>query len=317
MAVLLFSALRYVSVLLLYANDSRLAASDALEEIISLGSRTEYTLYPPHLPSAERVIDNYPLQVFKFEEDIVPITGWNRGEEGIETRRPDYLVVDRKTYARFEDDHVCRLNPVECAFFSRLLKGETNYELHRKFEYDPPPFLPAVKTDYANIEVLLFERRPETQNEREAVWQNSLDAQFGRHILLHGFDITQTAENQLAVALFWSTRARLADTYKVFVHCLDENGQILAQSDSIPAKGAALTEHWLRGEIIKDEHLLDLPSSGHCRLHVGLYSAETGDRLPASSDRQAVTGNAIRLPASKPVNLLCLPVDDTGHDEHQ
>jgi hypothetical protein len=300
LVVIFFSGLRYASVILIYANDSRIAASNALSEMIPPASRMEHTLYPPHLPSEERVVDQYPLRVFKFEEDIAPITGWNLGEEGVETRKPDYLVVDRKTYERFDDAYACALNAVECEFFKRLLNGETNYGLSHTFEYRVPPYLPDVKTDYANIEVLLFERREEQEREPgEEAPQNVVNAKVGEYISLRGYDRTQTAADKLSLTLFWSTDARLAQNYKVFVHCLDETGQIVAQSDSEPAGGSAPTSYWLRNVVIKDEHLLELPQDfapGSCRLQAGLYLPQTGERLPTVVDGVAQEDGAIQLP---------------------
>lgn len=300
LAVIFFSALRFVSVILIFANDSRTAASKTLEQMIPPASRTEYTLYPPHLPVENRVIDNYPLKVFKFEEDIIAHTGWNMGEEGIEMRKPDYLVVDRKTYARFEDDHVCSLNPVECRFFARLLNEETNYRLVQRFEYRVPPYFPQVKTDFANIEVLLFERLAEPIGpDEEEIYQNPLDVQFGENIFLRGYDLAQTGSGgEFNVSLFWITRARLAENYKVFVHCLDANGEIVAQSDSIPASGMSPTEYWMKDQIVKDEHTLELPdgySNSECHLQAGLYSTETGERLPSLMDGKKVEDGATPL----------------------
>ncbi len=300
-AVIFFSALRFASVILIFANDSRSTAGRALPALIPAGSRTEYTLYPPHLPTENRVVDNYPLKVFKFEEDIAPITGWNMGEEGVELRKPEYLVVDRKTYARFEDEHVCRLNPVECDFFARLLNEESRYELVEQFVYQVPPYLPQVKTDFANIEVLLFERRAEAVSpQEENTAQTPLDIQFGEQIRLQGYDLEQTAVDRLSVTLYWSTDARLAENYKVFIHCLDEGGQIIAQSDSIPANGASPTEQWLRHEIIKDTHTLELPDAGAgCQLYAGLYEPETGARLAVQSASSAGQDSVI-IPLPNP-----------------
>lgn len=297
--VIFFSALRFISVIVIFANDSRTIASNTLAEMIPPGSRIEHTLYPPHLPTENRVVDNYPLKVFKFEEDIVTHSGWNTGEEGIEFRKPDYLVVDRKTYERFEDSYVCSLNPVECRFFDRLLHEETNYELVQRFEYHVPPYLPAVKTDFANIELLLFRRREEAANQiLESPWEIPTNAQFGQNIFLQGYDRAQTADHQLNLTLYWTTRSRLAENYKVFIHCLDASSQIISQSDAIPAEGMAPSEYWLRNEIIKDMHILDLPesfSSADCLLQVGLYQPESGERLPLFVGGQRVKNDALPL----------------------
>lgn len=75
----------------------------------------------------------------------------------------------------------------ECRFFDRLLHEKTNYELVHRFDYHVPPYLPDVKTDFANFEVLLFERREETaQQVVEKSWENPTNAQLGQNIILQG-----------------------------------------------------------------------------------------------------------------------------------
>lgn len=62
----------------------------------------------------------------------------------------------------------------------------------------------------------------------------------------------------------------------------------------------APTEYWLKEEIIKDNHTLDLPvgfSRSECLPHVGLYEAETGERLPALVGGQRVENDAVPLTA--------------------
>jgi 4-amino-4-deoxy-L-arabinose transferase-like glycosyltransferase len=297
LAIIFFSALRVVSVALQFENDGRLAAAEYLRGAIPPGTRTEHTSYPPQLPRENRVIDNYPLVVFKFEEDITAHTGANLGEAGIESRKPDYLVIDRKTFGRFEDEHVCELNLVECQFFAKLLKGETQYQLMNRFEYRVPPYLPDVRMDFVNVDVLVFERQQEPKGGLgEETWQNSVQAAFGEHIQLLGYSLNSQVENQLAVTLFWKATARMGENYKVFVHCLDADGQVITQDDSIPSAGTAPTEYWATDEIVADEHLLILPDGtnpGQCRLQVGLYLPQTGERLPASSGGLSVPDGVI------------------------
>lgn len=88
----------------------------------------------------------------------------------------------------------------------------------------------------------------------------------------------------------------MGENYKVFVHCLDADSQVITQDDSIPAAGAAPTEYWAIGEIVADEHLLVLPDGKNpdqCRLQVGLYLPQTAERLPARSGGLLVPDGAI------------------------
>jgi hypothetical protein len=63
---------------------------------------------------------------------------------------------------------------------------------------------------------------------------------------------------------------------------VDENGQIIAQSDGEPANWSRPTTGWAAGEYILDPHSLTLPESlpdGPLTYRVGLYDPATGQRL--------------------------------------
>ena len=102
-------------------------------------------------------------------------------------------------------------------------------------------------------------------------------------IELLGYDIATRAApgDRLRVALYWRTRQPALPGYKIFVHLLDTEGQLLAQSDGVPADWTYPTTRWQPGETIRDEHLLEIPPAaarGDYRLIVGLYDAATGER---------------------------------------
>jgi mannosyltransferase len=88
------------------------------------------------------------------------------------------------------------------------------------------------------------------------------------------------------ISLHWKTDDVLEQRYKVFLHLLDSEGQIVAQRDSEPGGGLALTTTWIPGETIVDNHGLLLPADakpGTYTVLLGLY--ELSDplvRLPIS-----------------------------------
>jgi hypothetical protein len=89
------------------------------------------------------------------------------------------------------------------------------------------------------------------------------------------------------VTLFWQTAVPLQNRYKVFLHLLDENGNLVSQRDSEPGGGLALTTTWQPGEVVIDNHGLlisgDLPS-GSYHLFLGLYDlANPASRLPITT----------------------------------
>jgi hypothetical protein len=74
----------------------------------------------------------------------------------------------------------------------------------------------------------------------------------------------------------------MATSYRVFIHLVDESGQIIAQTDGEPANWTRPTTGWVAGEYIVDMHQLDIPAEilgETLSLRVGLYNAETGERL--------------------------------------
>lgn len=88
------------------------------------------------------------------------------------------------------------------------------------------------------------------------------------------------------LTLIWYADANFPTSMHVFVHLLDESGQIIAQSDGEPANWTRPTTGWLPGENITDTHTLTLPAelpSGNLTLRIGLYDPQTGQRLQTQS----------------------------------
>ncbi len=113
-----------------------------------------------------------------------------------------------------------------------------------------------------------------------AVWQNG--------IALRGYTLLPVVAQPgalLEVSLFWEAEQPVAENYVIFVHLLDEAGQIKAQNDDLPRVGAYPTLWWLPGQIVEDTHPLVLPPDlprGAYQLVVGLYRPDDGARLPLS-----------------------------------
>ena len=105
----------------------------------------------------------------------------------------------------------------------------------------------------------------------------------------YGFQPERVAPGDIVeVQLIWSADAPLDQPYKVFVHLVDEFGNIIAQRDSEPAGGSRPTTDWVPGESIVDNYGILVPedtSPGTYHLLVGLYDAfEPSSRLPVSID---------------------------------
>ena len=89
---------------------------------------------------------------------------------------------------------------------------------------------------------------------------------------------------ELKIDLYWKAAKNLENNYQVFVHLLDENGDVIAQSDKLNP-GDFPTERWPIDKYVLDEHTISFPdqlSNGPYRLGIGLWSAENGQRLEIS-----------------------------------
>ena len=105
---------------------------------------------------------------------------------------------------------------------------------------------------------------------------------FGDSIELLGAEVDADE-----LVLYWRTTAPAPQDYSVFVHLLDENGEMLGQLDGAPYANRYPTGAWRPGQIIEDRRALPDAVSDISRIdHValGLYNPADGARLPAYDD---------------------------------
>jgi len=116
--------------------------------------------------------------------------------------------------------------------------------------------------------------------------EHPLAMQLGESITLLGYDLEPRnlrPGDVLHLTLYWQAQALMNTSYTVFVHLLDDGGQIQAQRDSVPVAGALPTTGWAEGEFIADGYEIAIPADapmGLYSLAVGMYDAATGERLP-------------------------------------
>ncbi len=125
------------------------------------------------------------------------------------------------------------------------------------------------------------------------------DARLGDHIWLDGYSLlTPTAApgDIVQVALFWRADAPIAQRYKVFMHILDANGTIVAQTDREPGSDLVPTNIWKPGDTIIDRYGVVMPAdaaAGAYRILIGMYDFE-GTRLHIF-EGEADLGEALTL----------------------
>jgi hypothetical protein len=97
----------------------------------------------------------------------------------------------------------------------------------------------------------------------------------------------------LDLTLHWQALASADRAYTVFVHLLDEAGNVKGYGDSEPGSGAYPTTGWLPGEYLADLHTVTIAPDalpGAYRIAVGLYDPATGERLktPDGADQMVL-----------------------------
>ncbi len=119
-----------------------------------------------------------------------------------------------------------------------------------------------------------------------------LAATFGSQIELLGYDLTPTTDNwapgqTAALTLYWRCLEPVPTDYKVFVHLVGPQGELVAQADGQPQNWGYPTSRWQSGEYVPDKLRLTLPAgstAGIYRLYAGMYAEASGERLPIIQD---------------------------------
>ncbi len=134
------------------------------------------------------------------------------------------------------------------------------------------------------------------------------------------------------ITLFWRAERAPAARYKVFLHALDAGNHIVGQRDAEPGGGARLTILWQPGEVVADNYGLPIhPATppGAYRVEVGMYDAQTGQRLltpegegqvwlaPLAVERPAVPAPIAALGMQQPAGAGFGELALLGYDAHK
>ncbi len=117
---------------------------------------------------------------------------------------------------------------------------------------------------------------------------------FGGIIELQGVQTERDGE-KLSVTLWWNTLKAPEKDYAIFLHLVDDQGNLLAQDDGMPAGGTSPTHIWQEGDVVRDRHHLQESTEGQS-VHVGVYDPAGGQRLPASISGQPMADGAFKFP---------------------
>lgn len=127
-----------------------------------------------------------------------------------------------------------------------------------------------------------------------------VSANFGGLVRLVGYDLNLDRAypgGRLPVTLYWQPLGPIPASYHVFTHL--EGDRLYAQADGVPVCWTYPTDVWRPGQIIADQHSIDLPADlppGGYPLAVGLYLPE-GDlpRLDLLDEAGNPAGTSLQL----------------------
>jgi hypothetical protein len=124
----------------------------------------------------------------------------------------------------------------------------------------------------------------------EADLVHPAEANLGENFRLLGYDYEPAQAfpgDTIHITLYWESLNPTAADYTVFIHLLDEEGQLQGQKDSQPLGGKYPTYLWDREERIRDDYELTTDPEappGSYDLAIGMYELQNLQRLPILTD---------------------------------
>ena len=139
---------------------------------------------------------------------------------------------------------------------------------------------------------------PQPEPEPLSADAQPVNAVIADSFALTGTEMTRTEDGTLTITLAWKTLAAapLIDA-TVFVHALNADGAMIAQSDIRPANGAYPTFIWSVDERVHTTHVLPLGTidAETVRLVAGMYTFPGPTRLSARQDGDPAPDDLIEL----------------------
>jgi Tol biopolymer transport system component/4-amino-4-deoxy-L-arabinose transferase-like glycosyltransferase len=120
--------------------------------------------------------------------------------------------------------------------------------------------------------------------------QHSMPIALEDGVTFLGYDLRDekvTPGGSVRLTLYWQARTQPGLDYTIFIHLLDETGQLRGQVDRAPVDGTRPTAGWLPGEVIRDEYVLPVSLEavpGQYQIEIGMYDVATMRRLNVSPE---------------------------------
>jgi hypothetical protein len=115
-----------------------------------------------------------------------------------------------------------------------------------------------------------------------------LAVEFADSIRLRGASVIDSSlmpGDAVRIAVQWETAVAIKDSFRVFAHVFDADGNLRAQYDSVPGDGLLPMTGWQPGETVEDRFAITLPGDlppGRYEVRLGIYHPDSGLRLPVT-----------------------------------
>jgi len=123
-------------------------------------------------------------------------------------------------------------------------------------------------------------------------------ARLGSGANLVGYEIKRPSQDQVLVTLYWWATTSPVQSYTVFTHLLDTDGQFVAGHDGFPGDAEAPTHTWEVGHVYADPHLIELPPDlvpGRYGVVTGMYDVNLRRVTATGPDALVFDDNAVPL----------------------
>ena len=176
--------------------------------------------------------------------------------------------------ARLMLDHPPRFIAIFPWFFPHMVEWEGALQAETQFDIQGP-------TVIAGGSMVVYQPIWENWPVQSGVAATAtpVESDFEQGISLAGYEVN-TEDGKLTVILWWESEAVPEYDLTVFVHLIDEDGNILAQSDSRPQNSQFNTLWWRPGDIILDRHIIEADDLERvAALRIGMYITGEFTRL--------------------------------------
>ena len=136
---------------------------------------------------------------------------------------------------------------------------------------------------------------------------------FDDRLKLVGFTVEPDSAGpgaQVTVTLIWQVLDKILADYNTFVHIVNDEDQLLAQSDAPTGGGYRLSTDWIINEYVYDQHHLALPNSislSDVEIRIGLYDFDGNQRLDVESPGSYTIQTVASPTPEKPTSEVTAP----------